>query len=172
MTAVAPQTAMTEDSIVRRRRRIWVEVGGKVVLAVVGAAVVLQSLRMGIGSLAAPGPGLWPGVAGAALLGFSAYLLAFERGAEPEPFTANSWKVPVALLSLAVFGVALAYLGLMGPVVVLMVVWLKFLGGEPLWLSVVLACAASVALHLLFVKALGVPFPRDVLLVVTGLEGA
>lgn len=162
----------TQVTTAPSHRRRLVATVAKVALVLVGLAVVLTSWRLGIGTLAAPGPGLWPGVAGVGLAGFATHLLLAERTSEVEALTANSWKVPVGLLSLVVFGIALAYLGLTLPVFVLLLIWLRVLGREPLGLSVLLAAGAAIALHLVFVVALGVAFPPDLLVTVIGLNGA
>lgn len=145
---------------------------GRLVILVLGVVICITAAGMGVGSLSKPGPGLWPLVAGLGFVGFVGYLLVAERDTEAEPFTSNSWKIPVAIVSLVVFTVLLAYLGLTVPVFVLLVVWLRVLGNEPVWLSLVLAVCGSAVLYLLFVVALSVAFPPDVLLNLVGIEGA
>lgn len=164
-------TETTPDEMHDPRRRA-VATWGKVALLLGGAGVVVNSVLLGLGSLGAPGAGLWPAIAGAGLVLASIYLLLTDRRSEVEGLTSNTWKVPVALLSLVAFGIALAYLGLILPVFALMVIWLRVLGNEPWGLAVGLAASTAIVLHLLFVTGLEVPFPPDFLLTLLGLEGA
>lgn len=145
---------------------------GRVVILLLGVAICATAISMGVGSLSHPGPGLWPLVAGVGFVGFTVYLLVAERDTEAEAFTNNSWKIPIAAASLVVFTLMLAYLGLTIPVFVLLVIWLRVLGDERVWLSVLLAACGSAALYLLFVVALAVAFPPDLLLTLLGIEGA
>ncbi len=153
-------------------RRQVVNTVARLVIMALGVYVMVAAYGMGIGSLSTPGSGLWPLIAGAGFVGFTVYLIIAERHTEAEALTANSWKIPVALGSLLVFTVMLAYLGLTIPVFILLLIWLRVLGGEPTGLSLLLAAGASAVLYLLFVVALAVPFPPDFLLTLVGLEGA
>ena len=116
---------------------------------------------LGLGSLGDPGPGLWPLAVSVILVASSVALLVVpDPLAVPEEF---GHRALVALLGAATL-VAYAYLfelvGFEIPTVLLLVVWLKFLGGEGWRLTAVVSVLATAAFYLVFITALGVSLPH------------
>jgi apolipoprotein N-acyltransferase len=84
-----------------------------------------------------------------------------ERGAEVEAGTPRSGLIVLAMASLALFTIGFAAIGFTVPALVLLVLWFRWLGREPWWLSVLLAVVCVGVLYGVFAIALGVPFPPD-----------
>jgi putative tricarboxylic transport membrane protein len=114
---------------------------------------------MGLGELTAPGPGLWPVVVAALLTATSVALLFLDPAEDYEPWTAATAKIVAGLAGLALFVVLFDTIGFVVPAFLLLFAWLRLLAGESWRMALVLAVAGSIALHLIFVVALGVPFP-------------
>ncbi|MFF5264324.1 tripartite tricarboxylate transporter TctB family protein [Actinomadura viridis] len=128
---------------------------------VIGLVAAVMSWRLGVGSPAAPGPGLWPLLVGVAMV-VAAALLAIRsrpRGDE-EPFTRDSWTVAVAVASLLGYAFLFELVGFEVPTAALLVLWLKGLGRESWRLTVAVAATATAALYLLFITGLGVSLPH------------
>ncbi len=132
-----------------------------IVPAGVGVFFAIASAGLGLGSLAEPGPGLWPFTLSLVMIGASlALLIAGPRRHGAESFTRTSWIVCLALVTVAGFLLALPIVGFEVPTAGLIFIWLYVIGREPLWLSGLLAIVMTVCFSLLFVVALGVPLPR------------
>ncbi|SES98224.1 tripartite tricarboxylate transporter TctB family protein [Geodermatophilus poikilotrophus] len=128
-------------------------------LLALGIAALLTARDMGLGELTAPGPGLWPAIA-AALLSATAFVLLFLDPAEDyEPWTAGTARIVAGLAGLALFVVLFQTIGFVIPAFLLLFAWLRLLAGESWRMALVLAVAGALVLHLVFVVALGVPFP-------------
>ncbi|WP_199435417.1 tripartite tricarboxylate transporter TctB family protein [Qaidamihabitans albus] len=136
-----------------------------VVCLLSGAAVILHSTALSLGSWAEPGPGMWPLVIGVALVVASVATLTRRlEDTEQERFCPRSLLVVPALLSLYVFIWAFSLFGLTLPGFLLAFFWLNVLGRQGRWISVALAAVATAVFYVLFVPVLGVPFPADILL--------
>ncbi len=128
-------------------------------LLALGVAALFTARDMGLGELTAPGPGLWPAIA-AALLSATAFVLLFLDPAEDyEPWTAGTARIVAGLAGLALFIVLFQTIGFVIPAFLLLFAWLRLLAGESWRMALVLAVAGALVLHLVFVVALGVPFP-------------
>ena len=150
----APAPARHPRSARSQLRRI-----APLLLLALGVAALLTARDMGLGGLTAPGPGLWPAIA-AALLSATAFVLLFLDPAEDyEPWTAGTARIAAGLAGLALFVVLFQTIGFVIPAFLLLFAWLRFLGGESWRMALVLAVAGALVLHLVFVVALGVPFP-------------
>lgn len=144
-----------------------------------GVSAVYSSTRLTLGSSESFGPGMWPFLISLALGVGSLGMLLEARGGgaggdvdartqggddvvrsddvvadDPSP----PWQlVVVGLVALLVFAFALDLLGFLVAVGAVLVFWLRFLGREGWPTSVIISVVATVALHLVFVRLLGVP---------------
>lgn len=131
------------------------------VLILLGAGTALLSWRLGIGSAAEPGPGMWPLIVSIAMIVLAVVQLIrpTERGAE-ERFTADAWLVVAGVGTLVVYAALFERVGFEVPTIALLVVWLKVLGRES-WVSTIsISLGGVVALYLIFITALGVSIPH------------
>ena len=134
------------------------------ILLLFGIVAMLQARDLSLGELSAPGPGLWPFIV-AGLLTLTAFVLLFiDDPDDYEPWTRGTLGIGLGLLSLGVFIVLFEQIGFLIPGVLMLLVWLRLFAREPWKWAVPLAVLGAVAFHLVFVEALGVPFPDDIVL--------
>lgn len=134
------------------------------VLLLFGIAAMLLARDLSLGEFSAPGPGLWPFMV-AALIAATAFILLFvDDPADYEPWTRGTAGIALGLISLGVFIVLFQEIGFLVPAVLMLLVWLRLFAREPWRWAVPLAVIGAVVFHLVFVEALGVPFPDDILL--------
>lgn len=133
---------------------------GALVLIGVGGLAMLGSANLGMGSMADPGPGLWPMVASLGLLTCSvAYLVRPDRNAA-EPIGREATVVLLGTLSVVLYAVLFERIGFEIPSVLLLVLWLRGFGQESWRTSVAVALAATAAVYAVFIVALGVSLPH------------
>jgi len=137
------------------------QVGSAIVAGLIGVAGVAGSLKLGLGHLTAPGPGLWPFVVSVLVTVLSVVLaLVGRRGTDTEKFSRSSVLTAIAVLTLVLFALVLPLIGFEIPSLLLTFVWLRFLGKES-WVSSVAISVGTVAVfYLLFVVLLQIPLPR------------
>ena len=134
------------------------------VLLLFGAVAMLRARDLSLGELSAPGPGLWPFIV-AGLLTLTALVLLFiDDPADYEPWTRGTAGIGLGLISLGVFIVLFQAIGFLVPAVLMLLFWLRLFAREPWKWAVPLAVIGAVVFHLVFVEALGVPFPDDIVL--------
>jgi hypothetical protein len=132
-----------------------------VVVVVLGGVAFAGSLRLGVGSASAPGPGTWPAVVSGVLVILGVVLaVRFRRTDDAEPFTRAGLLVLVAVASMVAFVAVVGTIGFEIPTVALAFVWLRFLGREGWRTSIVVSVGATVVFYLLFVGALDVTIPH------------
>lgn len=132
-----------------------------VVLACIGAAGIFLSIEMGIGVPSAPAPGMWPLIISVVLLVLSISLGVFGRhDPDAEKFSTASWQVVIGTGTLVGFALLVGTIGFEIPALLLMFIWLKFMGKESWRMSIVLSFAVVAAFYLIFVVALSVPIPH------------
>ena len=131
-------------------------------LAALSLFTCLLARRLGLGEVHNPGPGLIP-FGAAALLGlmalgqFGRSLLApAGEGAGPSKWS----QVSIVLGALLGCGVALNPLGFSVSVFLLMVVLLGVVGRKSWWATLTISFLIVTGAYLLFVRWLGVEFPR------------
>lgn len=150
-------------------RRSWYR-AGPVVALLFGALGAISSYQLSLGSLSAPGAGLWPLIVSIMVLGSAAALLAVDSPDDYEPWTSKSVRVAVALAALALFIVLFQHAGFVLPAGILLALWLRYLAHESWRLSVIVAAVAAVSLYVVFGALLGVRFPPGLLSTLTGLN--
>jgi putative tricarboxylic transport membrane protein len=128
------------------------------VLAALGAR---ESLALGLGEATQPGPGLWPFILCVFTGAAAAVLLVIDTRTDYEAWTRRSFRIVVGLAALGLFITAFGHIGFILPATALMLFWLRAFAAEPWRLAVPVAVGTAVSLHLIFVVALGVPFPAE-----------
>jgi hypothetical protein len=135
-------------------------VGAAVALAI-GVGGALLALDYGLGSLARPGPGLWPFAVSVLIVGLSLLLLVIGRRLDDsEAFSRNSLLVLVGTLTFVGLAVLMPRIGFEIPTLLLSVVWLRWLGGESWRSTVTVAVLTTAAFYALFILALRIPLPH------------
>ena len=146
---------------------------GPLVPLLLGLYALKASHELSLGEMTNPGPGLWPFLVAALITLTSAVLLVVDDPTDYERWTRGTAYIVGGLFSLGVFIVLFQAVGFLVPAVAMLLLWLKVFGEEPWRWAVPLAVGGAVLLHLVFVEALGVPFPQGSLLSVltVGLGG-
>ncbi len=134
-----------------------------IVLLALGLFMVLESLALGIGELLRPEPGLWPLVLSVLLCVFSVILLFVDPPEDYEAWGRRSVTVLLGVASLLAFVLVFEAVGFVVAAFLMLLLWLKVFGDESWPWSLGLAVAGAVGFQLLFVNALGVPFPDGLL---------
>ena len=134
------------------------------VLLLFGGVAMLQARDLSLGELSAPGPGLWPFIVAGVLTLTALVLLFIDDPADYEPWTRGTAGIGLGLISLGVFIVLFQAIGFLVPAVLMLLFWLRLFAREPWKWAVPLAVIGAVVFHLVFVEALGVPFPDDIVL--------
>jgi Tripartite tricarboxylate transporter TctB family len=127
----------------------------------VGVGALLLSIAMGLGTPAAPQPGLWPFLISCALVALALFQLILGRhNRDAEKFTRMSFAPLTGLLTLAAMVALMPVIGFEIPALVLCIVWMRFLGTET-WRSTLLVSAlVVVAFYGIFVLALNTSIPH------------
>ncbi|MBT2515645.1 tripartite tricarboxylate transporter TctB family protein [Arthrobacter sp. ISL-30] len=132
-------------------------------LVVLGAGIgaVALSLAMGLGTPAAPQPGLWPFLISCVLVALGAFQLVIGRhNRDAEKFTRMSLAPLTGLVTLAAMVALMPLIGFEIPALVLCIIWMRFLGSET-WRSTLLVSAIVVAaFYGIFVLALNTSIPH------------
>jgi len=124
-----------------------------------GVGVVVYSLHeLEPGGLTDPGPGLWPLVAGCAIVVTSLPLLL--RG-DRDHESLGSVDLPVAatIAFLAIFIWLMSHIGFALPAAALIAGWMRIVGKEGWLVSSLMAVATPLVLYLVFAGLLTVPLP-------------
>jgi len=139
----------------------WSQQGAAVVTGLIGVAGLIGSLKLGLGELTQPGPGLWPFVVSVVITVLSVVLaLTGRHGTDTEQFSRSSVLTAVAVLTLILLAFALPLIGFEIPSLLLTFVWLRFLGKESWRSSIAISVGTVVAFYVLFVLLLQIPLPR------------
>lgn len=145
-------------------------------LVSIGLAVIflLGSLNFGFGSLARPGPGLFPFSVSMIAIFLSGIIFfgslskrkeGSEKGEKFLPGKAVLIRQIVGVLSLFGYGVALEYLGFALTTILFMVVVLRFVGLKKNWAMILgTSLVTTLACYLLFVILLKSQLPRGIFL--------
>lgn len=132
--------------------------------ALIGLYFLLGAINLGVGTLSAPGPGLWPTIVAVILIGCCVVgMLIGGDGEDIEEFAGRLLRPTIGVATLSLFILVFSRFGLLLSALVLLLVWFRFLARETWLMSVILAVGATVVTYLLFVQLLGARFPDDVL---------
>ncbi|MFS0883637.1 tripartite tricarboxylate transporter TctB family protein [Aeromicrobium sp. 179-A 4D2 NHS] len=141
-------------------------IASKVPLAVaIAIAFVfhLQTKEMEVGSLTEAGPGFWPRVLIVAIIVISVLGFFIDMRDGIEVFELGSTvRVIAGFAALAVFTLMFEQTGSILAGFVFLMLWLKGLNGESWRMSLAISVVAPLASYLLFVSALGVRLPEDI----------
>jgi hypothetical protein len=131
------------------------------VVVLLGAAALLGSWSLGIGTARQPGPGTWPLLVSIVLVVLgAALLLNFRRVSDAEKFSGGSWLVLAGLATMVVFVGVIDVVGFEIPSALLCFAWLRFLGRESWRMSTITSLGVVAGFYLVFVAALAVPIPH------------
>ncbi len=158
-----------EREPVRRGLRGQLHRIGPLAVLAVGVGALVGAVGLSIGSLTAPGPGLWPLIVALLLTGTALVLVVVDDPADYERLTGGTARIVGGLAGLAVFVVAFEAIGFLLPAFLMLLLWLRVFGRESWGWSLGLAVVGSAGMWLLFDTALGVPFPDDVIAGAVGL---
>lgn len=154
-----------QDAPPTQQRRVgYIATKVPLVVAIAIAVVFhLQTRNMDIGSLTEPGPGFWPrvliiGIIAASALGF---VVDLGEGIESFELTPTA-RVLGGFMALVVFTLMFEQTGAILAGFVFMMLWLKGLNGESWRLSILISAITPIVCYLLFVTALGVRLPEDI----------
>jgi hypothetical protein len=133
--------------------------------------VIVESLRLGIGSLRSPEAGLFPFFAGAALcllsiISFlsdikSKYALQEQKTSAEESYI--NLKVVSVLVSLIVYGLMIDVLGFLLCTGLIIIFWLKAIVPQRIFVAITSAIFIPLVSYLVFHVWLKVPLPKGVL---------
>lgn len=127
-----------------------------------GIVFAVLSLRLGIGSITNPGPGLWPCVVSVALSIFSCILLIHSRlrVVNSSIHLRNSLPKPVlALLLILAYAVVLDTLGFVLSTFLLLAIWGRMISRMPWTSTLALSFLVAVISYVIFGYWLAVPLP-------------
>ncbi|TWD75298.1 tripartite tricarboxylate transporter TctB family protein [Kribbella amoyensis] len=137
------------------------QLAAAVVATGIGVAGLIGSVRLGLGQLTAPGPGLWPFVISVVITVLSIVLAFTGRSAlDTERFTRSSVQTALAVVTLVLLAIALPLIGFEIPALLLTFCWLRVLGKESWRSSIVISVLTVVAFYVVFVILLRIPLPR------------
>ncbi|TYB59494.1 tripartite tricarboxylate transporter TctB family protein [Nonomuraea sp. PA05] len=137
------------------------QIAAAVVTLAVGVFGAVGSYALGLGKLTQPGPGLWPFAISVVIIVLSAVLLVTGRNLQDtERFSRSSLLTAVGLVTLVGLAALLPVIGFEIPSLLLMFIWLRFLGKESWRSSIVISICAVAAFYVLFVVLLQIPLPR------------
>ncbi|MFE4542401.1 tripartite tricarboxylate transporter TctB family protein [Arthrobacter sp. NPDC056727] len=127
----------------------------------VGTGALALSVAMGLGTLQAPEPGLWPFMASCVMVVLGLFQLILGRhNRDAEKFTRMSLAALIGLATLAAMVALMPLIGFEIPALVLCAIWMKFLGGETWRSTILVSVLVVVAFYAIFILALGTSIPH------------
>ena len=142
---------------------------GPLVPLLVGLYAMYEAYGLSLGELRNPGPGLWPFIVAAVVVGTAAALLFVDHPDDYETWSRGTLSIVGGLVSLGIFILLFQAIGFLIPSVLMLLLWLRLFAEEPWKWAVPLAFGGAAVLYLIFETALGVPFPDGVIVdAVTG----
>lgn len=137
------------------------QLGAAAVTGLIGVGGMVMSLQLGLGRLTAPGAGLWPFAISLVITVLSVALAVTGRdGTDTEKFSGASVMTGIGIVTLVLLAALMPVIGFEIPSLLLMFVWLRFLGKETWRSSIVISTTTVVAFYVLFVVLLQIPLPR------------
>lgn len=132
-------------------------------LVAAAATGLLAQGKLKMGTLAKPGPAMWPSVTSVLVLLAAAALLAFDRE-RPETSSGRGRTALLAIASLLVFVGLFWVAGFLPAAIVMLIVWLRLFARQRWLPALVAGVLGAVSCWLIFSVLLGVPFPNPLLL--------
>jgi putative tricarboxylic transport membrane protein len=138
---------------------------GSVLLILIGIGVVVESIRLQVGTPLMPQPGFFPFLGGLLLIGLSIVLLVQSwRGRDKAPRQPREafgeWRRPLILvMSMGVYTAVLEWLGYVLPTIALATVILRVLGVTSWKVLILTSVGLSVGTYVLFGRFLGIDLP-------------
>lgn len=162
-SGASPRTDSSQPPVGSTTDRVptnWAWAAGLAPL-IFGGVIAVQAYGLSIGSLAHPGPGLWPFCLGVALCVCSLVLFGTRMTSVGCECIDEGGLVQVVsgIFAGAFFIGIFATLGVEMAGVLMLTGWFRFLAGCSWRFSVGCATTCSLAAYLIFAVALGVPFP-------------
>jgi putative tricarboxylic transport membrane protein len=141
-----------------------VEIGVAIALIAFGTLVIIGSLQVGIGwGAEGPKSGFFPFYLGLAIVGASAVNLATAFMLEPRKLFAD-WSQLLQVLSVvvptAVYVVAVPWVGIYASSLILIAVFMMWLGRYGIAMSAAVSIGTVIAIYLMFEKWFLVPLPK------------
>jgi uncharacterized membrane protein YidH (DUF202 family) len=142
---------------------------GSVLLIFIGIGVVIESIRLQLGTPLMPLPGFFPFLGGSLLIGLSIILLVQgwlrhnKSTRQPRKVAGGLRKPVILIVSLSVYTAVLSSLGYILPTIILVTVILRVLGVTSWKVLVLASLGMSVGAYLLFCRVLGIDLPAGVL---------
>ena len=137
-----------------------------VLLIIIGAGVVIESIRLKLGTPLVPQPGFFPFIGGSLLIGLALVLLVQglrqrdESNRQPGKAVIGTLRRPVILIvSLSVYTAVLGPFGYVLPTIILVAVILRVLGVTSWKILTLASLGMSVGAYVLFGRILGVDLP-------------
>jgi putative tricarboxylic transport membrane protein len=163
-TTAFPRGESAEDLAVEEQAErggvITARLGTLVPLAL-GVFGVVVALGLGVGSLSAPGAGLWPLVISVVMIAAAGIaLVRAKHDDDVEAFDGGIVTVGLSVASLVAYAALLPLVGFEIPTVLLLFFWMKVLGKEGWRSSVTVAVVATAVVYALFILLLAVPIPH------------
>ncbi|MBC9227637.1 hypothetical protein GL325_15010 [Aeromicrobium sp. 636] len=123
----------------------------------------LQTQEMEVGSLTDPGPGFWPRVliVGIVVVSVLGFVVDMRDGIEVFELGSTA-RVLAGFAALVVFTLLFEQTGSILAGFIFLMLWLKGLNGEGWRMSLAISVVAPLLSYLLFVTALGVRLPADI----------
>ena len=126
-----------------------------ILLVIVGLIFLIPSIQLGIGTLAAPGPGLWPFINSVAVIVLALLVLLARHRFHP-PARAGLLRVVGMVVPLLLFVPLYDWAGFIGAGAPALLVITRWVGGMR-WLSAIAVSALTpVIVYVLFAMLLGV----------------
>lgn len=133
------------------------------------SAFLIEALKLPLGSLRTPQPGLWPLILALILAIFSLILLVqtlIEKTGRKSSLWARpgSWKrIGLSAGSLFAFVVVFEYLGHLISIFLLIAFLMRAIEPQKWWLVILVGFSSSLFCYLVFVLLLNIPLPQGIL---------
>lgn len=127
-----------------------------------GVAGLILSTGLGLGTPAAPKPGMWPFVVSliVTVLSIVQIIVGRHGGKDGEKFTKMSWYAAIGFGTLIIMVLLMPVIGFEIPALLLCFVWMRWLGGERWRSATIYSILIVAAFYAIFIAALGTSIPR------------
>jgi len=139
---------------------------GSVLLILVGIGVVVESIRLKVGTPLMPQPGFFPFLGGLLLIGLSIVLLVqgwLGRSEQKQEAFGELRRPVILIVSMSVYTAILDPVGYVLPTIAIAVLILRVLGVTSWKVLILASVGLSVGTYILFGRLLGIDLPAGVL---------